>query len=63
MKIASVIVMALLIFAGIALMISAQLRENRLLAVLGTVCFLVALAIVVTLPRMTSILALFFDPI
>jgi hypothetical protein len=49
MKIASAIVMALLIFAGMALMISAQLRGNRLHAVLGTGCFLAALAIAVTL--------------
>ena len=49
MKIASVILSALLVFAGVALMISAQLKGNRHHAVLGTVCFLVALAIAVTL--------------
>ena len=48
-KIASVILSALLVFAGVALMISAQLKGNRHHAVLGTGCFLVALAIFVIL--------------
>jgi hypothetical protein len=42
MKIASVILSALLVFAGVALLISAQLKGNRHHAVC---CFLVALAI------------------
>jgi hypothetical protein len=48
-KIASVILSALLVFAGVALLISAQLKGNRHHAVLGTGCFLVALAIFVIL--------------
>ena len=49
MKIASVILSALLVFAGVTLIISAQLKGNRHHAVLGTGCFVVALAIFVTL--------------
>jgi hypothetical protein len=49
MKIASVILSALLVFAGVALMISAQLKGNRHQAGLGTGCFVVALAIFVIL--------------
>ena len=48
-KIASVILSAMLVFAGVALLISAQLKGNRHHAVLGTGCFLVALAIFVIL--------------